>query len=434
MGLTRYDYLIIGGGVAGVTAAETIRENDLSATIAIISEEPHLFYSRVLLPAYLKKRIYREQLFLRHADDFTKKRIDLLLAEKVAHINFKRKEVSMESGAAFDYQKLLLASGGGVKPWNLNQSFDADEKPDQDLRQSFSTNAENPPDQNFLYRLQTLADADRLTKAIPFLQNPLVIGASFISLELLEIFIAHDISPVLLVRGHHFFEKILDRQGGELLYSNFSRHGIKTHFNDQVSDFKKNKGLIKITTKAFREIEVDSLAVGVGITPNVEFLQGYGLKIGNRGILVNEFLETNETGVFAAGDVAEFYDFYTGEYRTAGNWTNAFLQGKRAGLNMLGRYEPFKNVTSYSITNLGLQITALGKTDGSLETVVRMDEASNQYERFFLQKDVLVGAALINKFADKKYLVKLIESKTSLSAYREQLKDPGFDIHNIPAI
>lgn len=407
--MLKYDYLIIGGGVAGVTAAETIREESPSSTIAIFSDEKYPLYSRVLLPSYLKKRLGREKLFLRTIDDFNKKRIDLRLEEKVLYVDAKRREVGFSNNIILGFDKLLIASGGKV----ALQDF---------------------PEDHYTYRLQTLEDADRLFQNLDNIRDPLVVGASFISLEFLEIFWVNKIVPKLLVRDSHFFNRILDEQGGELLRLNFERHGIILQFNDEVKEIKKKDASLFVYTKGLREIECDALALGVGIERNIDFLRGSGIELGVEGVKVNEFLETNDPIIFAAGDIAEFYDTVLGKYRLAGNWTNAFLHGKRAGLNMAGKRESFKNVTGYSITNLGFQITALGDCGEGAETLMRIDTIRNQYERFFLRDGVLVGAAFINRFQDKPHIAKLIETKTLMETYRDQLRDFEFDIKDIPVI
>lgn len=405
--MDKYDYLIIGGGIAGVTAAETIREEERTGRIGIVSDEPHLLYSRVLLPSFLKKRIRREQLFLRTAEDFSVKNIELLLEEKVGAVDVGRKEVLLSNRRALSYNKLLVASGGRVTPW----------VPEGD-----------PP---YIYRLQTLDDADGILRGLEKITRPVVIGSSFISLEFLEIFILNKISPFLLVRGPHFFENFFDLQGGEILRDNFEKHGITTQFSDVIGEVNERDTTLRISTKGFRSIEGDALALGIGIQRNVDFLLGSGVKLGKKGVIVNEFLETDAADVFAAGDVAEFYDVILKKHHIVGNWTNAFLQGKRAGLNMAGQREAFRGVSSYSITNLGLQITALGECSNELESVTRLDRPKNQYERFFIKDGVMVGAALINRFQDKTYLTNLIASRTSVEEHRDQLKDFTFDIHTI---
>ena len=405
--MDRYDYLIIGGGIAGVTAAETIREHDGLGRIGIISDEPHLLYSRVLLPGFLKKRIRREQLFLRTAEDFSEKNIELLLEEKVGAADVPRKEVLLTNRRAISYDKLLVASGGRVTPW----------VPEGD-----------PP---YVYRLQTLNDADRLLEQLEKITRPIVVGSSFISLEFLEIFVLNKINPLLLVRGPHFFENFLDPQGGNLLRDNFEKHGVITQFSDAIAEVNERDTTLRVVTKGIRNVDGDALALGIGIERNVDFLLGSGVELGKKGVIVNEFLEASVDGVFAAGDVAEFYDVILEKHRTVGNWTSAFLQGKCAGLNLVGQRTVFKNVSSYSITNLGFQITALGECSNKLESVIRQDRRRNQYERFFIKDGVLVGAALINRFQDKTHLANLIASKTKIEEYRDELKDFTFDINTI---
>lgn len=404
--MAKYDYLIIGGGIAGVTAAETIRENDKDASIAIFSGEPHPLYSRVLLPSYLKRRISREQVFLRTVDDFTKKRIDLRLEQKVTGIDVNRKEIVLGSATA-GYDKLLIASGGKVTAWGTEE------------------------EQRFLYRLQTIDDADRIAQALGTLTRPVVVGASFISLELLEIFTASGITPQLLARDTHFFQQFLDPAGGEILYNNFYSHGIAVQFNDEISEILVRGDSLLLNTKGLRRIECDSIAVGIGVERSIGFLKGSGIPIGERGVITNEFLETGKEGVYAAGDIAEFYDTLQEKHHVEGNWTNAFLHGKRAGLNMVGKREVFQAVSSYSITNFGYHITVLGDTMGIEDTIIRSDPARARYERLFLKDGRIVGAALINQFQDKSHVTKLIVSRVSVEQYRNALRDVAFDIRTV---
>ena len=405
-----YQYLIIGGGIAGVTAAETVRQHNPDATIAIVGSEAHVIYSRVLLPAFLKKRIPRTALFLRTVEDFTAKKIVLYQQETLISIDVKHKDVVLENGKTFQYDKLLLATGGNVKPWG------------------------KPEDQHIIYRLQTLDDADRLSEHIPTITNPLVVGASFISLELLEIFLANHIVPTLLVRDSHFFGSILEEQGGALMQQNFDHLGIKTHYHDTIATIEYKERGAEITTKTLKKMSCDAIGVGIGIDRDFGYAQSAGIDVGQHGILTNEYLETNQPDVFACGDVAEFYDGIADKQHTVGNWTNAVLQGKRAGLNMLGQREKFTYVPSYSITNLGFQITAVGDCSRHEGAIVRVDPVHKQYERFFFKEDVLAGAILINRFADKAHIAMLIENRTHISQWRKQLADMAFDIHAIKMV
>ena len=421
-----YQYVIVGGGIAGVTAAETIRENDSLARIAIISEESEILYSRVLLPSYLKKRIRRQQLFLRRPSDFTAKRIDLRMNERVAWIDTKHRDVIFENGITVGYEKLLLATGGRVKEWSDSQ------------------------DQQLVFRLQTLEDADRLNSAMDYIHNPLVVGASFISLEFLEIFTVRGIAPVLVVRDKHFFSHFVEEQGGQLFNDNFERHGIQTVYNDVIAEVKpaqppdasaQSSGLrqngtseMKAITRGLVELPCDAIAVGIGIERPLAYLEGSGIERGEKGIGTNQFLETSQPDVFAAGDTAEFFDVIYGQHKVDGNWTNAVLQGKRAALNMMGEKQEFRAVAGYSISNLGFQITVLGWCEDAGDSIVRVEWGKKQYERLFIRDGVIVGAVLVNRFADRTHIAKLIEARVSLNPWRDKLVDMAFDIHQIPVI
>lgn len=404
----KYDYLIIGGGIAGVTAAETIRDKDHTASIAIISREPYVLYSRVLLPNFLKKRVDRDRLFLRKGEDFTNKRIDIFLGEEAAFVDVRQRQVGLSNHAVLGYQKLLIASGGKVEKWGPDEY------------------------QNFIFRLHTIDDADKLRGAITSIQNPLVVGGSFISLEFLEIFVVNGITPTLLVRDPYFFGRFLDPAGGQMLSDNFERHGIMTQFGDSISEIYEHEKKFKVLTQGLRRLDCDSFAVGIGLERNTDFWKGFDLTVGKGGILTNEYLETSQEGIFAAGDSAEFYDVIAGRNRVLGNWTNAFLQGKVAGLNMMGERAAFKTVSGYSIMNLGFHITLLGDYEDFTNTAVRHDKVHKKYERFFLNDGVLKGAAIINGFEDKSQIAKLIEAKIPLGEYENRLSDFTFDIRSIP--
>jgi len=408
--MRRYDYLIIGGGIAGTSSAEAIRAGDEQGTIAMVSAEPHLVYSRVLLPSYLKKKIPRERIFLRTRQDFEKKRIDVLQNQEVMRVKSETREVMLADGEEITYRKLLIASGGRPVPWG------------------------NETEQGFVRRLQTLDDADGLSAALPNTHEPLVIGSSFIALEFLEIFHASGIRPRLIARSPHLFPSMLDEKGGALLADNIAAHGIPMHFDDTLITIRKEENALAVTTARGASFSTDTLAIGIGIERAIGFLEHSGITLGKRGVLTNEFLETNVPGVFAAGDVAEVYHAPADKHRTLGNWANAVAQGTRAGANMAGAHEPFNAVAAYSITNFGMQITTVGECDDTLENIARQDMPLKRYGRFFIRGNALAGVALINGSADRAHLMALIKQKTPIEQYRTQLADSSFDIRTIPLI
>ncbi len=359
------DYLIIGGGIAGTTAAEVLREEDQHAKIAILEAEPHVLYSRVLIPKYIKGHIQREALFLRKISDYAEKNINFYPSSRVSKINPEKREAVLENGKIFSYKKLLIASGG--KPKDILPG---------------------------VLRMHTLEDADAIKETIKNakIKEVLVIGEGFIVLEFLIIFILNGFKTHLVAKGDAWGEARLGRTGAEMLEEVFKKHGVIIH--KKIADGEKIKSAIT--------------AAGIGLSRNLEAFAG--LEVGppaGGGILTNEFLETSQPGIFAAGDVAEFFDLVAGRRRIVGNWTNSFLQGRAAALNMLGRRVLFKNVSTYNISCLDERLTFAGDTedfDDALE--IKKD---GTLLRALFKENKLKGAVLINRFNDKIEMTKLIE-------------------------
>lgn len=406
-----YDYLIIGGGIAGVTAAETIRSRDQEARVAILSAEKHPLYSRVLLPLYLKKKIPRERVFLRSADDFTRAKIDFYPGTEVSAVNEAGRKARTQDGGIFGFGKLLIATGGRVKPWPPSE------------------------DGGRIYRLQTIDDADRLYEALPGIREPLIVGSSFIALEFLEIFLHHGIRPRVLARDAGFFGAFLDREGMEIIEERMRERGIGCFFGDEVGLVAAaDGGASCVLARRAGAINTDAVAVGIGVERNREFLAGSGIAQGDRGVRTDAYLETSAPGVFAAGDIAEYPDPASGAYYTVGNWAHATAQGMRAGLNMTGERAVFDRIPAYAISALGMNFAAIGACDRGMRAVARRGRDAGSYQRFFIRDGTLAGAFLINGAALRREITTLIASRTPLGGYEQRLADPAFDIRAIPLV
>lgn len=415
--IARYDYLIVGGGIAGVTAAEAIRQRDQSGSIAIISKENYTLYSRVLLPHYVRGKIDREKVFLRRDADYLKKNIDLFLGVELLLINTAVREVRLSDQRTVQYGKLLIATGGTPVRWRIvGEDIDR------------------------ILRLQTIDDADRAREVLTAWRgagDAIVVGGGFIALEFLESAVAYGYKAHLIIKEKSFFAGQLDAKGWEVLKNNFERHGIVIYTETEIKKLEENdKRMLTVHTYAGEKISGAWLGLGIGLEHNVGAFQGVGLKI-DRGIVVNEFLETSVSGVWAAGDIAEICDANGNSCELAGNWNNAFLQGRDAGSNMAvqqsGAKGAFRAVSTYSINNLGYNITMVGRarTGEGVETIERVYGNSIAYSRFFMRNGVLVGAFLVNRFVDKPNLSKLIEMGVDVSGKKDMLRDPNYGIEKI---
>lgn len=394
--MIKYDYLIIGGGIAGTTAAEVIKEKDSSGSLAIVDSDPYPLYSKVLLSSYLRNKIGFEKLFLRKESDYKDKKIDIFFGEEVVKVDAQNKKVFLKSGSEIFYNKLLLASGGTPKK---------------------TINLEGVDNSEILY-FRTLDDAKKIKEKMKDAKRVIVIGGSFISLELAELFFANNISVSIILRSDQFFRGTLDKESSEIIRKNLEEKGISVLLNKEIG---------KIDTK-----NADIIAAGVGLERNIDFLAGSGIKT-EKGILANEYLETGVSDIWTAGDVAEYFDVDTGKHRIEGNWLAAFLQGKIAGSNMTGGKDIFKHLSGYNLVNFGLNISFIGDTmvDVGTMVVIRGDIGKNERAQLFLRNDVLVGATQINASKERGILAMIIDRKVDLSSHLKDLEEPNFDLKKL---
>lgn len=389
-----FDYIIIGAGIAGVSAAEAIRTKDQNCSIAIIGNELPGLYSRVLLPGYVKGDLKREQVMLRAAADFEKKSIQFVQGT-VQSVFPSGSLIRMSDGAAIRYGKLLIAAGGSVRNFSIPGI-----------------------PENRIYQLQTIDDAERIRRDLPQIKRPLVIGGGFIALEFLGILAKYSIPAAVLVKDDRLLARFAPPAASALVYENAARHGFSLSFGDEINIAREEGGIFHVETKKGAVIQCDAVLAGIGIQRNVAFLSDSGIRLGAGGVIASEYLETNIPGIYAAGDIAEYEDVVLGKRMLLGNWNNAFLQGTAAGKNMAcpagaGEAAPFKNVSSYGITNLGIHIAVLGNADLGLPSRLLPSPAGSHAE-VFLQGDAVSGAVLING-APRQALIRqwIMERKTA---------------------
>lgn len=397
--MARTDFLVLGGGVSGTTAAETLKEKNPDALVALVEDEPYPLYSRVMIPPYLKKRVGREALFLRKVSDYEAHGIDFYPSVKIIKLSPERQDAYAEDGRIFSYKKLLIASGG--KPKHLVASSSKHPAASWELGAGSS-----------LLRMHTLDDADYIKKemAAANSKEALVIGEGFIALEFIETFLLNGFKVHALARGDFFNEKRLGEAGARILEENFERRGVILHKNAEVGSI----GQVEVFLKNGDKITAAVLGAGVGLERNLGAF--HALKT-NKGIVTNEFLETSDPNIYASGDVAEFYDVFSGLNRVVGNWTNSFLQGRTAALNMLARRSlsegglderiPFRAVSAYNIVNLGVNIAFVGCLDDADGFFEKAGE--KELVRIFIKDGKVHGGVLINRFRDKVAITRLIE-------------------------
>jgi NAD(P)H-nitrite reductase large subunit len=369
-------YTIIGGGIAGTTAAEELRKLDPQSEITLVSEEQHPIYSRVLLPHYIKGKIPRERVFLKKESWYSEQNIDWMPGVLATHLDTKNKFVSLSNGREIEYDKLLIATGG--EPCSISEN-----------------------NHNVSY-FRSLSDADNLIELLNGRNESTigeVFGGGFIACEYINIFSFFGITTRVFLRGEHFWSKILDSKLGEFI----NQHLEKNHIE-----------LMKDITFSVEQNSI--VGVGTGIEIDLSWLNESGIET-RLGILANEFLQTNIPDIYTAGDVARFYDVIAGRHLKVGNWMNATMQGRVAAQNMAGNKTIFELVSSYAVNLLGLEIIFVG--DVSKEAADEIKIFGSIEENGFIQllgrKGQLVGAVLLNRNSQRQKITDEIKDKQSLS-------------------
>lgn len=393
--MTNIKYLIIGGGVAGTTAAETIRKEDKTATITIVSDEPYSFYSRVMLskPAFFLEKIPFDKIWLRKESWYKENNITLIQGGKAMGLDYKKKIILLQDNAEIHYEKLLLAIGGYSRKLNIPGGGK----------------------KGVLY-LRTLNDAKTLIAAIKNAKKTAVIGGGFIAFEACEALRLAGAETTLIIRENYFWENLFDETGSSIIENALKDHGVKIIRNAETSEIMGNKKVNGILLKNGQRVTSDIVVVSIGIYCPCEWLKTAGIEV-NRGILANEYLETNAPDIWTAGDAAEFTNIITREKELIGNWANAQRQGETAAFNMLGKHKPFKYVPFCNTAGFGLNIAFIGdfKPEKEREIISRGSKKTDSYSRIIVKNNKIIGAILINMMDQVGAMVNIIENRGEYS-------------------
>ena len=398
-------FVIVGNGVAGTTCAETLRKNDPSCEITLIGNERWPLYNRVALPPFLKEKTPRQKVFLRTVEQHAKLGITLLLETRATAVDVEERVVRLGDGRELPYDAVLVATGGRPNPLT-------------------GPGAEGA---SGIFNFQYFDDAEAILDAIHRSKRAAVVGGSYIAYELAEAFRHQGLETYWLIRGPRFLRRILDEQGGELVTEIAEHHGVHLLYNETVGQVVRDNGAIKgVVTGSGETVEVDMLGAGLGMTMNLELLEGTPVET-KEGILTNEYLETNVPGVFAAGDIAEFFDVTIDRHNMMGTWGNSIGHGKTAALNMLGQETTYNDIPMYSSTLFDSYIRVIGLTPenySDLESFERLDREHRSYQRLFFLENRLVGACLIGNMRFRTKIFACIKSREEIPVeHRHRLLD-----------
>lgn len=340
--------VIVGGGAAGLAAAEMLRREGYDGAVTIISADDSAPYDRPnLSKEFLAGTAPEEWMPLRPPDFYRSNRIDLVLNSRVTSIDVERKRVQLENGSSHVFGAFLLATG--ADPIQLPI-------------------AGAPASQ--LQYLRTFADARALIQKAVSAKRVVIIGASFIALEVAASLRERGLSVHIAAPEQTPLQRVFGREIGHFVQGLHESHGVVFHLGETVAYFDGRVATLSGGSK----LDADFIVIGAGVQPSLALAEQAGLKL-DRGILVNEYLETSVPGIFAAGDIARWPDPYSRQPIRIEHWVVAERQGQVAARNILGYRERFAAVPFFWTRQYGVSIKYIGhaekwdavEMDGSLE-------------------------------------------------------------------
>jgi nitrite reductase (NADH) large subunit len=389
-------YIIIGNGVAGTTAAANIRKIDHEGEITILSDEAYPFYSRIRLMEYISGDADEIRLVIYKDTWYEKNNIKLLLNTPVSEINKNKKEVIISSGHTLKYCALLIATGG--------LSF-VPQIPGSDKKGVFT--------------LRILKDAIEIKKYAEQSKKVVLIGGGVLGLE---------VGNSLRKTGHsifvvEFFPRLLprqmDKEGAEILKTQMEKMGFAFFLGAKTREIIGDEKVKSVILDDGTIIDCDMVIISAGVKPNTELADKLGIKC-NKGIPVNDRLETEINNIYAAGDIAEHRGIYYGI------WPAAEEQGRTAGINMAGGSAIYTGTLPSNILKIaGINLISAGDVDPdkNLESIVQKDSSNFIYKKLVIKDNYIAGCILYGNIDNWKKIKKAMDEKKDINRIKTNLEN-----------
>ena len=400
-------FVIIGDGVAGSSAAETIREEDAECAVTVITDEGEPLYNRILTKEFAKGKLPEAPLAIHDEAWYADRGIDLRLNTHVTSVDVDAHELYTHEGETIAYDKLLVATGGTPAQLPVPNS-----------------------DADGIHHFWTFEDARRIAEHAATTDRGVVIGAGLLGIDFAAICGARGVEADYLMRGNRWWRYGLSLEGAEIVHQGMRDQGVEPVLESGVDSFEvDDDGHVTAAIDSNGERHpADFVGIAIGLNFNTELLHDTPVETDD-GIVVDEYMRTDAADVYAAGDITRFHDVILGDRNQNGSWGSAKEQGTVAGRNMVAGEpgEAFRWVPSYSITHFDFPFLSFGHpTIGDAECERRYDETT--WRRLTFKDGKLVGGVLIGDLAPQSAYKTLIREERRVVDQQEQLLAEKVDL------
>lgn len=404
-------HLIIGNSAAGLAAAKAIRKQDRKAKITLFSDEPYPYYSRLLIPYLLRDEIPKRSLFTDTSKLYQDYELQAELGTQVTEVLPAENRIRTSKKKSFAYDRLLICTGSiPVTPPIPGANLSG------------------------VLPVRTLEHAEKIRRRMHPGGTVVILGGGLVGMQIAQAAHQKGMKTILVVASDRLLSRNLDATGAGILRQAAEKAGIRIFFRRQPQEISKaQRGKFWVRLDGGEKILGDLVILAKGVIPNVGLHKGSPIAV-HEGVLTNEFLETSQKNIYAAGDVAEWDEKIESKIRINPIWPNATDQGFIAGLNMTGTALKYRGGIPMNITRLfGIQIASIGNIapDSHFQERMHLDLEKGTYRKFFFKEDRMEGALLIGDIADCGILRRLILNQNPVSSISSKLMNHSAAITHV---
>ena len=391
-------FVILGGGmVAGYVAKEFVDAERLKpGDLAIVSADTYLPYERPpLSKSFLAGkdteasiRINPEELYRRHD-------VQVKLNTQVSAIDTARRKLKLKSGGEFGFEKLVVATGARPRTLDI-------------------------PGSGFhhVHYLRSLNDSKAIRESAGTARRAVVIGGGFIAMEVAAVLAQARLEVAMVLREDRIWQRLFSPEMSAFFENYYSARGVRFYKNTEVTEFRGGGTVREAALRTGTVVPCSLVVAGLGVTPVTDVLELSGIEL-NNGVVVNEYLETNQPGIYAAGDVANYFDVLFDKRRRVEHWDNAVSQGRYCAHQLIGERTPFRHVPYFFSDVFDLSYEYWGDASGADDVIHRGDLSSNSFSAWWLRQGRVVAAFAMNRPDEEREAApKWIEGRQAISRER----------------